>query len=67
LEEEEEKQYSSSSDSDGDEERDDRELLQSLKHMIRLGVEQSALKLLDGEPHLQHISQEIKLKSIQRD
>jgi hypothetical protein len=55
LEEEEEKQYSSSSDSD-DEERDDRELLQSLKHMIRLGVEQSALKLLDGEPHLQHIS-----------
>jgi hypothetical protein len=66
LEEEEEKQYSSSSDSN-DEERDDRELLQSLKHMIRLGVEQSALKLLDGEPHLQHISQEIKLKSIQRD
>jgi hypothetical protein len=40
-----------------DEEREDRELMQALKHMVRLGVEEAVLGLLEKEPELKHISE----------
>lgn len=40
-----------------DDEREDRELMQALKHMIRLGVEEAVLGLLEKEPELKHISE----------
>ena len=41
--------------------------MQALKHMIRLGVEERALTLLEGEPELKHISDRIKQESAKRD
>lgn len=57
----------SSSESESDDERDDRELMQALKHMIRLGVEERALELLEGEPELKHISEQVKIESAKRE
>ncbi len=35
--------------------------------MIRLGVEQRALELLEGEPELKHISDQVKLESAKKE
>jgi hypothetical protein len=55
-----------SSSEESDDERDERELMQALKHMIRLQVEEHALALLEKEPQLKHISEEVKKESEQR-
>ena len=52
--------YDSEDSSSDDEEKDDRQFLQSLRHLIRLEVEKSVFALIESEPELKALSEELK-------
>ena len=53
--------------SDDDEERDEREMLQCLKHLIRLEVEKKAFELIESEPGLARLGEEVQqLKEVSK-